>query len=86
MKIQLRIQPRSSRNALVPLPDGQWKLAVTAPAFENQANRASIDFLAGRLHIARSRVRLISGARSRTKTFELDGVTEDELRRILPSS
>jgi uncharacterized protein (TIGR00251 family) len=77
MKIQLRVQSRASRNNLVSLPDGQWKLAVTAPAIEKQANRASIDFLARQLGITRSHIRLVSGARSRTKTFNFDGVTED---------
>jgi uncharacterized protein YggU (UPF0235/DUF167 family) len=35
--------------------------------------------LAGALNVAPSRVRLRSGARSRTKTFEVDGMGDDQL-------
>jgi uncharacterized protein (TIGR00251 family) len=76
------VQPRARRNALIPWQTGQWKLWLTAPAVEGRANAACVDFFARGLRIARSRVRLISGEKSRNKVIELDGVTEEQFRRF----
>ncbi|MBI3934696.1 MAG: DUF167 domain-containing protein [Acidobacteria bacterium] len=83
MTIELRVQPRARRNALLPGPEGTWKLYLTAPAVEGRANQALIEFFARGLRIARSRVRLLSGKTSRHKVVALDGITEEQFRRIL---
>jgi uncharacterized protein YggU (UPF0235/DUF167 family) len=49
------------------------KIRVRAVAENNKANRALEAFLAKRLKLAKSRVRVISGANSRTKTVRLEG-------------
>jgi uncharacterized protein (TIGR00251 family) len=80
--VELRVQARSRRNALVPAPDGRWKLCLTAPPVEGRANQALIDFFSRTLGIARSRVRILSGEKSRQKVIALDGVSEPQLRNI----
>lgn len=83
MTIRVRVQPRAKRNAIAGQIDGEWKLQVTAPALEGKANQACIELLARVLGIARSRVRLLSGERSRHKAFELQGVSEAEFLRFV---
>ena len=83
MILSVRVQPRARRNALVPWQTDQWKLFLTAPAVEGRANDACVDFFARGLRIARSRVRLISGEKSRNKVIELDGVTEEQFQRFV---
>ena len=83
MTVELRVQPRAKRNALVPTPDGQWKLYLTAPPVEGQANQALTEFFAKGLGIARSRVRLLSGEKSRQKVVVLDGISEEQFRSIV---
>jgi uncharacterized protein len=78
MKIQVRVQPRAKKNAIAGRLGDAWKLQVTAPALEGKANEACSEFLARGLGIARSRVRLISGEKSRNKVFDLDGIGEAE--------
>ena len=56
---------------------------VTAPALEGKANQACIEFLARGLGIARSRVRLLRGEKSRNKVFDLEGVNEAEFLRLV---
>ena len=85
MTIELRVQPRAKRNALVLWQDGLWKLYLTAPAVEGQANQGLIEFFARGLGIARARVRIIRGLSSRQKVVALDGVSEEHLRRLLPA-
>ncbi|MBI2819236.1 MAG: DUF167 domain-containing protein [Acidobacteria bacterium] len=83
MTIELRVQPRAKRNALVLAPDGRWKLYLTAPPVEGQANQALIQFFSKRLGIARSRVHLLAGEKSRQKVVALDGISEEEFRSMV---
>lgn len=55
--------------------DGVIKIRIAAPAVENAANRALIDFIAQHLGIAKRCVRVVSGGASRRKVLEIDGVT-----------
>ena len=45
---------------------------------EGKANQACIEFFARGLGIARSRVKLLSGEKSRHKVIALEGVSEEE--------
>jgi len=83
MTIELRVQPRAKRNALVAAPEGRWKLFLTAPAVEGKANEAMIEFFAKGLGIARSRIRLLSGEKSRHKVVALDGITDEQFRNLV---
>ena len=86
MILYLFIQPRARRNGFVGPVTGQaiveWKLRLTAPPVEGKANDACVQFLARSLGIARSRVRLLSGHKSRHKVVELVGVSEEEFLRL----
>jgi uncharacterized protein YggU (UPF0235/DUF167 family) len=53
------------------------KIRVRAAAENNQANRALEAFLGKRLKLAKSRVKVISGATSRTKTVRVEGDPQD---------
>ncbi len=80
--LQVRVQPRASRNAI----EGEWqgalKVRLTAPPVDDKANAALCDFLAEQLNIARSAVRILAGERSRVKRVELRGVTAQEIREL----
>jgi uncharacterized protein (TIGR00251 family) len=82
MTIEVRVQPRARKNAISGQIGSAWKLHVTAPALEGKANEACIEFLARGLGIARSRVRLVRGEKSRNKVFDLEGVSEAEFLRM----
>jgi uncharacterized protein (TIGR00251 family) len=61
------------------------KIRIAAPAVENAANRALIDFIAQQLGIAKRCVRIISGGASRRKVLEIDGVSADFIAAALES-
>jgi len=82
MIIRIRVQPRAKRNSLAGRLEDEWKLQIMAPAHEGKANQACIEFFARGLGIARSRVKLISGEKSRHKVLALDGVSEAEFLRF----
>ena len=59
--------------------DGVIKIRIAAPAVENAANLALIDFVAGALGVSKRSVRVVSGRTSRRKILEIEGITKEEL-------
>lgn len=71
MNITVRLNPRSSKNLLIELPDGTYKAYVTQPPVEGAANRALISVISDYFRVAPSRIKIIRGLTNRTKTIEL---------------
>jgi uncharacterized protein len=75
--IDVYVQPRASKSELAGMHDGAIKIRTAAPAVENAANRALIDFVARCLGIPKRCVRVVSGIASRRKVLEIEGVAAD---------
>ena len=73
------LQPRAARTELAGLHGGALKVRVAAPPAEGAANAALCAFLAERLGLPPSRVRIQRGATSRAKTVCLHGVRAAEV-------
>jgi uncharacterized protein (TIGR00251 family) len=85
MRLDVYIQPRASKTELAGMHGGSIKIRVAAPPVENAANQALIEFIAERLGIAKRCVRVVSGAASRKKILEIDGVSADTISATLRS-
>ena len=73
MDIRVKVTPKSSKTELVGyLPDGTWKVKVAAAPEKGKANRALCEFLAEKLGVAKSRVRIVSGETSHLKRIHVD--------------
>lgn len=72
MRVTVRVVPRSSRNELRRLLDGNFKAWVTAPPVDGAANLAIIALLAEEFKVPKSAVSLVQGAASKSKVFEID--------------
>jgi len=79
----VRVQPRASRNEVAGEIGGALKIRLQAPAVENRANEALVEFLAHLLKTPKSAVRILSGDRSRTKRIEIRGVTKQQVLGLL---
>lgn len=77
--LTLHIQPGARTTELAGLHGDALKIRLAAPPVDGKANAALIDFIADRLGIARSAVRLKSGQSSRRKVLEVSGVAEINL-------
>lgn len=53
------------------LPDGSWRVAVSAPAADGKANAAVIEALAKKFDVPKSSVRIVRGLASRLKEVEI---------------
>jgi uncharacterized protein (TIGR00251 family) len=79
----VRVQPRASKDEIVGVMEGALKIRLQAPAVENRANEALVEFLARLLKTPKSAVRILGGERSRTKRIEIRGVTKQQVLGLL---
>jgi uncharacterized protein (TIGR00251 family) len=79
----VRVQPRASKDEITGEMGGALKVRLRAPAVEDRANEAVVEFLAVLLKTPRSAVRILSGERSRTKHIEIRGVTRQQILALL---
>lgn len=82
LRFRVRLQPRASRNEIAGVLDGALRVRVHAPPVDGAANEALVAFLAERLAVPRRGVRIVSGATSRTKTIEVEGVSSVDVERL----
>ncbi len=83
VEIDVRVIPRAGKSAIAGERDGRMLIRVAAPPVEGAANDAIIELLAKLLDCPRRAVRIVSGQKSRSKRLAVDGVTPDEVRRLL---
>jgi len=79
----LRVQPRASNDEIAGEMGGALKVRLQAPAVDDRANEALVEFLAQLLKTPRTAVRILSGERSRTKRIEIRGVTRQQIFALL---
>ncbi len=87
-RLIVRVQPRASVNAISRFAeDGVLRVRVTEPPVDGRANRAVERLLAKALDVPRSRVTVVRGATARTKTVEIEGLAEQQVReRLAPAA
>jgi hypothetical protein len=83
VRVDLRVAPRASKNAIDGVRDGRLVVKVTAPPVDAAANDAVIALLASVLDIPKRQVTIVLGATGRSKTVELMGVSAETIRARL---
>jgi uncharacterized protein (TIGR00251 family) len=71
--VNVRVQPKSSRNIVGPVQDGRLRVRTTAPQTGGKANTAVIHLLADYLQVAPSRISQTRGITHRNKQFRVEG-------------
>lgn len=82
VRVRVHVQPRASRTEIAGLHGDALKIRLAAPPVDGAANESLVAFLAERLALPRRNIRIVSGETSRTKLVEIDGATEDSVRRL----
>jgi UPF0235 protein MRA_1997 len=76
MKISAHLKPNSRhREGVVVGSDGTYTICTKAPAIEGRANVAAIKLLAKYFGVPQSRVKLVRGAMSKYKVFDIDNTS-----------
>jgi uncharacterized protein YggU (UPF0235/DUF167 family) len=81
-RVTVRVVPRSGRTGVEATPEGVLVRVRSVPE-GGRATEEARRALADALDVPPGSVRLRSGARSRTKVFEVDDVASEELLRRL---
>jgi uncharacterized protein (TIGR00251 family) len=82
-RIAVRVQPRASRTEIAGAYGDAVKIRVAAPPVDGAANTELVAFLAKRFGVPKSSVRIVKGDRGRDKLVEVDGVSDEEVRRLM---
>ena len=82
-RIAVKVHPRARRTALAGRFGDAWKLDLAAPPVDGKANEECIRFLAELARVPRSRVRIVTGATSRMKLLEIEGLGQQEFDRLI---
>lgn len=69
--IKLRVHPGFKKDAVVCRAPDRYEIWVKAPAEGNRANEACLAMLGRALGIPAKRIRIVKGARSRSKIVEV---------------
>jgi len=81
-RIVLYCQPGAKQTRLVGLHDGKPKIQLRAPPVDGEANKALITFLAELCSLPKSYISIESGASSRIKRVNVEGLSEEALQRL----
>jgi len=71
--IDIRVQPRASRDEILGVHEGRLRIRTTAPPAGGKANQAVVRLLAKHFGIAPSRIVIRRGAASRNKQVLIAG-------------
>ena len=82
-RISIRLTPRGGRDGIDGWDGDVLRVRVAAPPVEGRANEAMLRLLAKALGVPASKVTLASGAQSRIKLVDVDGLSAAELRERL---
>jgi uncharacterized protein (TIGR00251 family) len=82
-RVTVKVHPRAKRSALAGRLGDAWKLSLAAPPVDGKANDECVRFLAELAGVPRSRVRILKGATGRVKVVEVEGVSQEDLDRLL---
>ncbi len=71
LELQLRIQPKASRNEFISPHGDEFKLRITAPPVDGKANAHLLKMLAKAFGVSKKQVLLIAGESSRSKRVRI---------------
>ncbi|HET9038693.1 MAG TPA: DUF167 domain-containing protein [Gemmatimonadales bacterium] len=83
IRLRVRVQPRASRTEVAGPYGDALRIRLAAPPVDGAANEALVRFLAERLGVARSAVRIEAGASGRSKVVAVEGIDPETAARRL---
>jgi uncharacterized protein (TIGR00251 family) len=71
MRVYAKVIPRSSRNKIEKISEGEYKVWVTAPPVDNKANEMLIQVLSEHFSVPKSSFNIIGGKTAKTKIIDV---------------
>ncbi|HWR08411.1 DUF167 domain-containing protein [Sporomusa sp.] len=83
ISFKVRVQPRSSKNAISGIIGDSIKLNLTSPPVDGEANAACVAFVASLFRVAKTSVVITSGQKSRSKVVKVIGLDKNIFFNVL---
>jgi len=71
MRIYVKVSPRSSKNKVTKIAEGEYKVKLTAPPVDGEANVMLIKILADHFGLPKSSLTIVGGKSAKTKIVEI---------------
>ena len=71
MRIYLKVLPRSSKNEIIKIGENEYRVKLTAPPVNGEANKALLKALSKHFKVPQSLIRFVGGKSSKTKIIDL---------------
>ena len=71
VRVYVRVSPRSAKNEVIKISEGEYKVRVTAAPEKGKANGAVIDALAEYFEVPKSSVIIVGGRSTKTKIIDI---------------
>lgn len=72
VRVYAKVTPRSAKNEVTKISEGEYKIRVTAVPEKGKANEAVIKLLADYLSVPKSSLNIIGGKSARIKLIEIN--------------
>ena len=71
MRIYVKVSPRSSKNEIIKISEGEYKVKLKAAPVDNRANDMLIRVLANYFNLPKSCLKIIGGKTAKIKIIEI---------------
>lgn len=71
MRIYIKVSPRSSKNEVVRISEGEYRVKLTAPPVDGAANEALIKLLSKHFKVAKSSIDIVGGKTAKIKMVDI---------------
>lgn len=72
MRIYIKVIPRSSLNKVEKISEGEYRVKLTAPPVEGEANKQLIKMLADYFDVAKSNIEIVGGKSAKVKIVDIN--------------
>lgn len=72
MRIYVKVSPRSSRNSVEKIAEGEYKVKLTAAPVDGEANAMLIKVLADFFNVSKGAVTIVGGKSAKTKIVDIE--------------
>jgi len=78
MRLFVKVSAGAKETVFMEKDDGWWRIKVAAKAKDNEANDELLKWMASKLGIGRSKLKILRGFTGRYKTISLEAELSDE--------
>ena len=73
MRIYIKVSPRSSKNEVTKISEGEYKVKLTAAPVDGKANEMLIKLLSEHFNVSKSSISIVGGKTAKTKMVDIIG-------------